>query len=131
MLLKKIRLAISRSYEPFSQSINYILILIFSFSRSAIQTSLERRGLNINNINIYVEASNTPLPLECESFLLGGNTLNIKGKTQAIHIHSLYRQYTSLLIQAIHILVFFLHWMYNGIWDLTIRDSLFNIDCNR
>lgn len=48
--------------------------------RSAIQTSLERRGLNINNINIYVEASKTPLPLECESFLLGGNTLNIKEK---------------------------------------------------
>lgn len=48
--------------------------------RSAIQTSLERRGLNINGINIFVEASNTPLPLECESFLLGGNTLNIKEK---------------------------------------------------
>ncbi|XP_076085275.1 uncharacterized protein LOC143056082 isoform X3 [Mytilus galloprovincialis] len=48
--------------------------------RSAIQTSLERRGLNVNNVNIYVEASKTPLPLECESFLLGGNTLNIKEK---------------------------------------------------
>ena len=59
-------------------------VYFLMFFRSAIQTSLERRGLNINGINIFVEASNTPLPLECESFLLGGNTLNIKGKISTL-----------------------------------------------
>ncbi|XP_056017709.1 pleckstrin homology domain-containing family G member 5-like isoform X4 [Ostrea edulis] len=48
--------------------------------RAAIQSILERRGMDINRINVFVEASKTPLPLDCESFLLGGNTLNIKEK---------------------------------------------------
>ncbi|KAK3104455.1 hypothetical protein FSP39_002420 [Pinctada imbricata] len=48
--------------------------------RAALVPLIERRGLDISRINVFVEASNTPLPLECESFLLGGNTLHIKEK---------------------------------------------------
>ncbi|XP_061162670.1 pleckstrin homology domain-containing family G member 5-like isoform X2 [Saccostrea echinata] len=48
--------------------------------RASIQPILERRGMDINRINAFVEASKTPLPLDCECFLLGGNTLNIKEK---------------------------------------------------
>nr|XP_022337376.1 pleckstrin homology domain-containing family G member 5-like isoform X6 [Crassostrea virginica] len=48
--------------------------------RASIQPILERRGMDINRVNVFVEASNTPLPLDCECFLLGGNTLNIKEK---------------------------------------------------
>ena len=50
------------------------------FDRASIQPILERRGMDINRVNVFVEASNTPLPLDCECFLLGGNTLNIKGR---------------------------------------------------
>lgn len=48
--------------------------------RASIQPILERRGMDIHRVNVFVEASNTPLPLDCECFLLGGNTLNIKEK---------------------------------------------------
>lgn len=57
-----------------------IWILIHLFDRASIQPILERRGMDINRVNVFVEASNTPLPLDCECFLLGGNTLNIKGR---------------------------------------------------
>ncbi|KAH3818224.1 hypothetical protein DPMN_119823, partial [Dreissena polymorpha] len=48
--------------------------------RESLLPILERRGLDIEEINIFVEASNTPLPLNCETFLLGGTTMYIKQK---------------------------------------------------
>ncbi|XP_069114478.1 pleckstrin homology domain-containing family G member 5-like isoform X3 [Argopecten irradians] len=52
--------------------------------RLALTPILERRGRDINSINVFVEASKTPLPLDCESFLLGGNTLNIREKEDGL-----------------------------------------------
>ncbi|KAL4220833.1 Pleckstrin y domain containing [Mactra antiquata] len=48
--------------------------------REAVQPILERRGMDLDNINVFVEASNTPLPLNCETFLLGGTNMSIKQK---------------------------------------------------
>ncbi|XP_053378872.1 pleckstrin homology domain-containing family G member 5-like isoform X3 [Mercenaria mercenaria] len=48
--------------------------------REAIQPILERRRISLEVINVFVEASNTPLPLNCETFLLGGTTMYIKEK---------------------------------------------------
>ena len=56
------------------------ILILNLFDRASIQPILERRGMDINRVNVFVEASNTPLPLDCECFLLGGNTLNIKGR---------------------------------------------------
>ncbi|XP_021339321.1 pleckstrin homology domain-containing family G member 5-like isoform X2 [Mizuhopecten yessoensis] len=52
--------------------------------RLALTPILERRGRDINGINVFVAASKTPLPLDCESFLLGGNTLNIREKEDGL-----------------------------------------------
>ncbi|KAL5013543.1 hypothetical protein ScPMuIL_007813 [Solemya velum] len=48
--------------------------------QAVLQPILERKKVDIERVNIFVEASKTPLPLTCEAFLLGGNTLNIKKK---------------------------------------------------
>ncbi|XP_052759637.1 pleckstrin homology domain-containing family G member 5-like isoform X2 [Mya arenaria] len=48
--------------------------------RESIQPILERRRMDIDEINIFVEASKTPLPMNCETFLLGGTTMFIKQK---------------------------------------------------
>ncbi|XP_060569640.1 uncharacterized protein LOC132728048 [Ruditapes philippinarum] len=53
--------------------------------REAIQPILERRRISIGVINVFVEASNTPLPLNCETFLLGGTTMYIKGKLSVMY----------------------------------------------
>ena len=46
--------------------------------REAIRPILDRRGLDIDDMNVFVDQSNTPLPLNCETFLLGGTTMNIR-----------------------------------------------------
>lgn len=66
-------------YQTFFDIFRVILILNTN-CRASIQPILERRGMDIHRVNVFVEASNTPLPLDCECFLLGGNTLNIKGE---------------------------------------------------
>ena len=71
-----------RAYTIFSAyTVKYLgsqhLSLIY---REAIQPILERRGLDLTEFNVFVEASNTPLPLNCETFLLGGTTMFIRGE---------------------------------------------------
>jgi len=56
------------------------ILLYLLFLRESVLPILERRGLGIDCINVFVEASKTPLPLTCETFLLGGTTMYIKRK---------------------------------------------------
>lgn len=62
-----------------------VISVLISNCRASIQPILERRGMDIHRVNVFVEASNTPLPLDCECFLLGGNTLNIKGEKKYVN----------------------------------------------
>lgn len=71
-------------YQTFFYIFRVISVLI-SNCRASIQPILERRGMDIHRVNVFVEASNTPLPLDCECFLLGGNTLNIKGEKKYVN----------------------------------------------
>lgn len=71
-------------YQTFFDIFRVILILNTN-CRASIQPILERRGMDIHRVNVFVEASNTPLPLDCECFLLGGNTLNIKGEKKYVN----------------------------------------------
>lgn len=41
---------------------------------------MERRFIDINTVNAFIEKSNTPLPLKCDTSFLAGNTLEIKGR---------------------------------------------------
>nr|KAG5700214.1 hypothetical protein BaRGS_011057 [Batillaria attramentaria] len=46
--------------------------------RDALEPILERRGIDINTVNAFIEKSNTPLPLSSDTSFLAGNTLEIK-----------------------------------------------------
>lgn len=82
-------LALTLVFEllTFSRLALFSVFELLTFYRMALISILERRGLDMNSINVFVEASKTPLPLDCESFLLGGNTLNIRGKSKGDNNH--------------------------------------------
>ncbi|NWX94222.1 PKHG5 protein, partial [Nothoprocta pentlandii] len=44
---------------------------------------LERRGLEPSRVDVYLEQSNTPLPLHFEAFRLGGHQLHVRAKPGA------------------------------------------------
>ncbi|GFS12672.1 pleckstrin domain-containing family G member [Elysia marginata] len=48
--------------------------------REAIESVLESRNLDINNVNVFIEKSRTPLPINSDTVFLAGNTLEIKGE---------------------------------------------------
>ena len=48
--------------------------------RDAVCSSLERRNIDINQVDIFLASSNTALPLQVDCFPLGGNHLHVKGK---------------------------------------------------
>ncbi|KAK3787342.1 hypothetical protein RRG08_025294, partial [Elysia crispata] len=48
--------------------------------REAIESVLESRNLDINNVNVFIEKSRTPLPINSDTVFLAGNTLEIKAK---------------------------------------------------
>ncbi|XP_076318528.1 pleckstrin homology domain-containing family G member 5-like isoform X2 [Tachypleus tridentatus] len=48
--------------------------------RDVLQGILERRGLDIHNVSVYVDASSSPLPLNFDTSRLGGTHLFIKVK---------------------------------------------------
>ncbi|XP_023227591.1 uncharacterized protein LOC111628101 [Centruroides sculpturatus] len=48
--------------------------------REALQGLLEYRGIDINEVNIFLDSSSTPLPLQFETFRLGGHHLTVKAK---------------------------------------------------
>ncbi|RUS79073.1 hypothetical protein EGW08_013159, partial [Elysia chlorotica] len=48
--------------------------------REAIESVLESRNLDINNVNVFIEKSRTPLPINSDTVFLAGNTLEIKEK---------------------------------------------------
>ncbi|GFN96429.1 hypothetical protein PoB_002293500 [Plakobranchus ocellatus] len=50
--------------------------------REAIESVLESRNLDINSVNIFIEKSRTPLPINSDTVFLVGNTLEIKEKDE-------------------------------------------------
>ncbi|XP_035698185.1 pleckstrin homology domain-containing family G member 5-like [Branchiostoma floridae] len=48
--------------------------------RDALAGMMDRRGLTIDHVNIYLDQSSTPLPLHFETYPLGGHSLHVKGK---------------------------------------------------
>ena len=48
--------------------------------RGAITLPLDRRGISVSNVEVFLASSNTPLPLEVDSYPLGGNQLHVKGR---------------------------------------------------
>ena len=57
-----------------------IVFCIFLFFREAISAVCERRGVDVDSINVYLEQSRTPLPLlTTETAWLGGRHIRIRG----------------------------------------------------
>ncbi len=55
----------------------------FSPNREAISTVCERRGVDVDGINVYLDSSTTPLPLlTTETSWLGGRLIRIRGKAR-------------------------------------------------
>ncbi|XP_074655235.1 uncharacterized protein LOC141908875 isoform X2 [Tubulanus polymorphus] len=46
--------------------------------RDALIPVFEKRNLNLNEVNIFLEASNTALPLDIDTFPLGGHQLHVR-----------------------------------------------------
>lgn len=40
--------------------------------------ALDKRGINIDTISVYLSSSKSPLPQNVDSYPLGGNQLNVK-----------------------------------------------------
>ena len=54
--------------------------MLFSYYREAISAVCERRGVDVDSINVYLEQSRTPLPLlTTETAWLGGRHIRIRG----------------------------------------------------
>ena len=57
------------------------------FCREAITAVCERRGVDVDSINVYLEQSRTPLPLlTTETAWLGGRNIRIRGKSQNLSL---------------------------------------------
>ena len=57
------------------------------FCREAISAVCERRGVDVDSINVYLEQSRTPLPLlTTETAWLGGRNIRIRGKSQNLSL---------------------------------------------
>ena len=53
---------------------------IVTFCREALAAVCQRRGVDLSNVNVYLDSSKTPLSLiTTETFWLGGKHLRIKG----------------------------------------------------
>lgn len=51
-----------------------------TFNREALAAVCQRRGVDLSNVNVYLDSSKTPLSLiTTETFWLGGKHLRIKG----------------------------------------------------
>ena len=61
----------------------YVQSVCCLFPRGAITLPLDRRGIAVSNVEVFLASSNTPLPLEVDSYPLGGNQLHIKGRWQS------------------------------------------------
>ena len=56
-------------------------LFLFGSCREAISAVCERRGVDVDSINVYLEQSRTPLPLlTTETAWLGGRHIRIRGK---------------------------------------------------
>ena len=57
------------------------VLFLFGSCREAISAVCERRGVDVDSINVYLEQSRTPLPLlTTETAWLGGRHIRIRGK---------------------------------------------------
>ena len=60
--------------------IAFIFVNFYPF-REAIAAVCERRGVDVESINVYLDQSRTPLPLlTSETSWLGGRHIRIRGK---------------------------------------------------
>lgn len=48
--------------------------------RQSIADVLTSHDLNVDNVQVLLQSSNTPLPLEADCYLLGGKTLFVRGE---------------------------------------------------
>ena len=73
----------------YDQLISELYFASFCF-REAISAVCERRGVDVDSINVYLEQSRTPLPLlTTETAWLGGRHIRIRGKkTVTLITHS-------------------------------------------
>ena len=56
-----------------------IAMMLLTF-REALAAVCQRRGVDLSNVNVYLDSSKTPLSLiTTETFWLGGKHLRIKG----------------------------------------------------
>ena len=62
-------------------NIYFYVIQICVYYREAISAVCERRGVDVESINVYLDQSRTPLPLlTSETSWLGGRHIRIRGK---------------------------------------------------
>lgn len=76
-------------------------IVLFVFCREAISAVCERRGVDVDSINVYLEQSRTPLPLlTTETAWLGGRNIRIRGMDLKMHanLHYLYFYQTKTVL---------------------------------
>uniref|UniRef100_A0A915L6H3 RBD domain-containing protein n=1 Tax=Romanomermis culicivorax TaxID=13658 RepID=A0A915L6H3_ROMCU len=46
--------------------------------KETIKGVLERKGLNLEEVDLFLESSNTPLPLETDTSFFAGHKLNVR-----------------------------------------------------
>ena len=79
--------AITKIKFPFIMDSLFICILIHLYYREAVSGLCERRGFDIDSIEVYLDNNKTPLPLlTSETSWLSGRTVRIKGQFKCIYI---------------------------------------------
>ena len=56
--------------------------MLFKPSRESMSPLFEERGLSFDTHSVFLDASNTPLPLAFDIYPLGGNVLHVRGKLE-------------------------------------------------
>lgn len=49
------------------------------FLRDALEPLFSERDMSFQSHSVFLDASNTPLPLAFDTFPMGGNTLHVRG----------------------------------------------------
>ena len=77
---------------------NETLNCIFFTSRDSLEPILEKYNITFESHSLFLDSSNTPLPLAFETFPLSGSILHVRGasveyKSKTKHIHLLFYLY--------------------------------------
>jgi len=54
---------------------------LFMANRHAMMKPLERRGLTLDQVDVFLECSSTPLPVSSDCYLLAENILHVRRKS--------------------------------------------------